>query len=85
MNELKFLDPFWNDIFYRFDYQTGNTHYPAFVPDGYELVETQEHKRERLQKEIEEKRASVAYLTKHLAELSQQIEAEEKDLLALKP
>ena len=57
----------------------------TYIPDGYTLVESPEHKRERLQKEIEEKRASVAYLTKHLAELSQQIEAEEKDLLALKP
>lgn len=71
----RFYDPFWNELSTFFNY----------VPEGYELVETPEHKRERLQKEIEEKKASVAYLTKHLAELSKQIEAEEKDLLALSP
>lgn len=72
------MNRLFNELYYRFDYPVTCT-----LPEGYELVETKDHKRERLQKEIEEKKASVEYLTRRLTELTANIESEEKELLAL--
>ena len=72
------INRFFDDVYYRFTYPV---HYT--IPAGYDLVESVEHKRERLQAELQEKKASVAYLTKRLTELTAAIESEEKELLAL--
>ena len=55
----------------------------ALIPDGYELVETEDHKKARLEKEIASKKQSLSYLQKHLTELTSQLEQEEKELLEL--
>ena len=55
----------------------------TWVPDGYELKETEAHKKERLEKEIATKKQSLSYLQKHLTELSAEIAEEEKALLEL--
>lgn len=55
----------------------------TFVPEGYELIETNSHKKERLEKEIATKKQSLSYLQKHLTELTAEIESEEKALLEL--
>ena len=55
----------------------------ALIPDGYELVETEAHKKARLEKEIASKKQSLSYLQKHLTELTSQLEQEEKELLEL--
>ena len=55
----------------------------ALIPDGYELVETEAHKKARLEKEIASKKQSLSYLQKHLTELSAEIAEEEKALLEL--
>lgn len=70
-----------NEVFERFlnpTYTIG-----TLIPDGYELVETEEHKKERLEKEIASKKQSLSYLQKHLTELTSQLELEEKELLEL--
>jgi hypothetical protein len=54
------------------------------APDGYELVEKAEHKADRLQKSVDEKKASVSYLTKKLTEITAEIESEERELGSLK-
>lgn len=55
----------------------------TIVPEGFQLVETEEHKKERLEKEIASKKQSLSYLQKHLTELTSQLELEEKELLEL--
>lgn len=55
----------------------------TIIPEGYTLVETEEHKKERLEKEIASKKQSLSYLQKHLTELTSQLELEEKELLEL--
>ena len=55
----------------------------TIVPEGLELVETESHKKERLEKEITSKKQSLSYLQKHLTELSAEIAEEEKALLEL--
>lgn len=59
--------------------------YDMFVPEGYNLVENTEHKTQRLQKSIDEKKASVSFLTKRITDLGAEIEDEEKELLSLNP
>jgi len=66
-------DPFWGEISAFFN----------FIPQGYELVETPEHKKERLTLELEEKKKSLAYLEKRITALTAEIELEEKQLLGL--
>ncbi len=72
----RFYDPFWADLemFFR----------PS-VPDGYELIEKEEHKKQRLQEGLEEKRRSLAYLEKRLTELTSAIESDENSLKSLGP
>lgn len=55
----------------------------VYVPDGYELVENEAHKKSRLERELQEKKKSLEYTEKKLAELQAQIAEEEKELLAL--
>ena len=69
---------FFDDIYYRFTYPVTHT-----VPYGYRIIETEEHKQERLAQSLQEKKASVEYLTKRLTELTATIENEERELLAL--
>lgn len=63
---------FWRDVYPRF-----------FLPEGYDLVENEEHKRQRIQRELQEKKRSLSYLEKRQSELAAEIEEEEKELLAL--
>jgi flagellar hook-associated protein FlgK len=53
------------------------------VPEGYELRETPAHKKQRLESSIQEKKQSLSGYEKRIAELSSQIEQEEKSLLEL--
>ena len=67
-------DLFWSEI-------------PAFfhyVPDGYKLVEDEEHKKKRLQKSIDEKKGIILSQEKRLKILQEEIEKEEKELGELK-
>lgn len=53
------------------------------VPEGFELVEKPDHKKERLQKELQEKKTNLSYLEKRMSTIAREIEEEEKQLLSL--
>lgn len=66
-------DPFWREVNAFF------TH----IPEGYELVEKPEHKKARLERELQEKKALLAQLNKRASEVALEIENEQKELLSL--
>lgn len=66
-------DPFWREV---------NTFF-NFVPEGYELVEKPEHKKARIERELQEKKALLAQLNKRASEVALEIENEQKELLSL--
>jgi hypothetical protein len=70
-----------NSLIEEYFYRPMN--FSVTVPEGYELVETEEHKRERLESELQQKKKMLSYHEKALASLSAQIEQEEKELLSL--
>lgn len=76
INEV-FREAFGYTVSFPIDYVS------TIVPEGFELVETEGHKKERLEKEIASKKQSLSYLQKHLTELSAEIAEEEKALLEL--
>ena len=71
-------DLFWDWVSPYFGW-TAN----VFIPEGYELIESESHKKERIEGSLSEKKASVSYLEKRVLELSKEIENEEKELLSL--
>ena len=54
-----------------------------FVPDGYELVEKQEHKKKRLEDTIKSLEIQLQYHSKQGGELTEILEKTKKDLEAL--
>jgi hypothetical protein len=71
-----------NGIFNRFIVEPRFT-WNVEIPEGYRLVETDEHKKQRIEAEIQQKKKMLSYHEKALASLSAQIEQEEKELLSL--
>lgn len=68
---------------YKIDLGSDLTFWFPGVPEGYELVETEEHKKQRLQDELNDKKALLAGYEKRLASLTSEIETTEKELKAL--
>jgi len=64
------------DVFNAFDFY--------LTPrDGYTLVETEEHKKARIEASLQENKRILAYHERKVSELSKAIEAEEKEILSL--
>ena len=62
--------------------------YPFFttdiaLPEGYELVETDAHKKQRLEASLQENKKLLAYHEKKIQELAKTIESAEKEILQL--
>jgi len=65
------------DVFNAFDFY--------LTPrDGYTLVETEEHKKARIEASLQENKRILSYHEKKVAELAKAIYLEEVELLALK-
>ena len=59
------------------------SYFNVTVPEGYKLVEDDAHKKERLQKQLENYKTNLAYYEKKVSELASAIEIEEKEFLGL--
>jgi septal ring factor EnvC (AmiA/AmiB activator) len=74
-----------NGIFNRFvvEPKSVNLTWEAFVPDGFKLVETDEHKKQRLQKELQQKKQELSYHENKVQQLSKSISEQEAELKSL--
>jgi septal ring factor EnvC (AmiA/AmiB activator) len=74
-----------NGIFNRFivEPKSVNLTWDAFVPDGFKLVETDEHKKQRLQKELQQKKQELSYHENKVQQLSKSISEQEAELKSL--
>ncbi len=75
----KYNESFWNVLSDVYPFFTTN----VTLPEGYELVETESHKKQRLEESIADKKLSLSAYEKRISELSKQISNEESELLQL--
>lgn len=70
--------PFWEDIFSNFSISVPN------IPEGYELVEKEEHKKGRLEKCLQEYKEILSYHEGKVQEITKLIQSQESELKSLK-
>jgi hypothetical protein len=74
-----------NGIFNRFIVgpKAINCTWDAFIPEGYTLVETNEHKRKRLEQSLQEAKEFLSYHENKVQQLSKSISEQEAELKSL--